>query len=220
MAELETLSLDPHYSVMRHILAPQRVTTVGGGSYALRRRYARVAYQFTVSDRQRVPADAASLYSFAQRHQGDIPFWWDGLRWGMPSTPLLVGVGNDSQADFFLPNRWLLAAPMVYLDGEIADPQPTVDLVIGQLLFADPVPLDVVITALYVCRYRLVFVTQNGVALQEQAFYHDLFGYEGIQLREYITTEASLLTQDYYTATWELDAEAALAAQYDTAFAH
>lgn len=182
---METLTLiDSHYTFTRTMLAATRRQPLGSGATALRRPYARVTYQFSVHDNQRGQADTEALCGFVRRHQGDTPFWWGGGAWGLPSTPLLVGEGDGVRTVFFCPNRWLLTTPVVSLNGVLAAPQPTPHLPTGRLTFAAPVTLGVVVTALYTCRYAVVWWFEGETLLTDAAISKGLFSIQGLTMRE------------------------------------
>jgi len=218
---LETLILDPHYTITRQILLPGTARPTGGGAVSAHRRSSRVTYQFTVSDRQRVQADAEYLYNFVQRHQGDIPFWWDAQDWGQPSTPLIVGFGDGVRVTFALPNRYLTAPAIVYVDDVLLTPQPACDLVRGIVTLASAPAEDAVVTAGYQCVYKMVVWASDEALMSEQAFYKRLFSVEGLTFHEFIdSSETSEMVQDYYTVTWNFDPVGGLFIIYDTEFAH
>lgn len=182
---METLTLDPNYSVLRSILAPTRSVPLGGGAQQRSRSYARVTYQFILRDEQRVQAGAEALYGFARRHQGDTPFWFDGGKWGTVSTPVLVGEGDGVRTRFPLPNRHLLSTPNVYVNAVLASPQPTIEPVQGLLTFAAAPGNTVVVTAGgYSCRYACLFWFDGEALLTLDYVYTQLFSV-GLQLREW-----------------------------------
>src|SRR4026209_2702362 len=91
---IQTYTIDPHYSILRRILAPTRRSAVGGGAMAVRRQWERPVYEFVLKDSHAHKASAEYLYGFARYHQGDIPFVWSGNQWGVLSTPLLFDFGD------------------------------------------------------------------------------------------------------------------------------
>lgn len=217
---LETLVIDPNYSIQRTILTPQLRSQVGDGRVRVRRQSARPVYQFTLIDRQQNAATADALWQFARRHQGDTPFWWSGDQWGALSSPVLVGEGDGVKTTFWLPNRFLLDVPLVYLDDVLASTQPDADVTRGQLLFAAPVMAEVVITARYTCRYQVLFWFGEDTLLTQELFYKQLFT-TGVILRESgipnDETE-SIILEPAYVASWEYDPFAALVEYYQTIF--
>lgn len=184
-APLLTLSLAPHYSVIRDIILPRLSTPLGAGVMQVRRRYARPVYRFTVQDRQAIQADAEQLYSFMQYHGPDIPFWWSGGPWGTPSTALLFGVGDGARTEFELNNRHITADTLtLYVDG--VETSGTVDLAPGLVTFASAPLGGALLTATYSCTYKVVFWYDQDVMQREDNFMDQLFKYEGIQLYEQV----------------------------------
>lgn len=186
-APIQTLDLDSHYSVLRRILAPRRASAIGGGAFTVRRQYERPLYEFTIQDRHAVKSRAEYLYSFAQYHQGDIAFLWDGGGWGVVSMPILLGFGDGVRTQFFLNNRNITTATLqAYINGVLASPQPSIDLASGLLTFSAAPGANLPLTATYTCVYKCVFWTEAEVLMNEARLYDQLYSYEGIVLRELV----------------------------------
>lgn len=186
-APMQTLALDSHYSVIRRILAPKRIHPPGGGSMAVRRMWERPIYEFTVQDNHALKAQDEYLYSFAQYHQGDIPFWWAGGGWGVVSTPILFGFGDGARTQFFLNNRNITTATLTaYINAVVASPQPTIDLPSGLLTFSSPPGDQLPLTATYQCLYKVVFAVEGEILMNEERRYNALWSIGGITLRELV----------------------------------
>jgi hypothetical protein len=186
MQTIDQLIVDPHYSVFREVVAPTLRSRVGGGAMQVRRLYERPIYQFRLRAAQETKAQAEALYGFYLYHQGDIPFWFGGKEWGTVATPILTAFGNGTQTQFFLHNRNITGSLQVYLNGVLADPQPSLTASSGMITFASAPGADVKITASYTCRYKCVFHSEDDVLLTEEEFYRQLFRYEGLVLRELV----------------------------------
>lgn len=184
-APTQTFTIDSHYSIFRRILAPTRRSTVGAGHYLVRRQWERPVYEFTIQDRHAIKSTAEYIYSFVQYHQGDIPFIWSGDQWGVVSTPIVFGFGDGVRTQFFLNNRTITTATLqAYINGVLASPQPSIDLLSGLLTFSSAPGDGLPLTATYTCTYRCVFANEAEVLLNEELFYNALFRYEGLVLRE------------------------------------
>jgi hypothetical protein len=186
MPPMQTLVLDTHYSVFREVFHPRLMGRVGGGATMVRRLYERPTYRFRVRNAMATQAEAEAFYGFALYHGPDRPFWFAGERWGVVSTPILVGFGTGSQTDFHLPNRQIIGSLVVSLDSDSGGPQPTLTAASGLLSFAAPPGNNVKITASYTCQYKVVFDLSGDILLTEEEFYRQLFRYEGIGLLEVV----------------------------------
>jgi len=186
-APIQTLTLDTHYSIWRHMVAPRLATGIGAGATQVRRMYQRPVYRFTIKDSHAVKSAAEALYGFAQYHQGDIAFYWSGNAWGTIANKILFGFGDGTRTQFFLNNRHITTGTLqAYTDGVLANPQPTIDLPSGLLTFSTAVADQVKLEATYNCRYKVVFELDSETLMHEEMFYAQLYKYEGITLREVV----------------------------------
>ena len=183
-APIQTLNLDSHYSVFRSIMAPRLQANVGNGVMQARRKYRRPTYIFRVHDSMAIQSQAEYLYSFAQYHNSDTPFWWSGGPWATPSTPLLIDFGDGSRTQFFLPNRNITVSTTAVYDNGSPSTISSVDLTSGLVTLSSAPADGHTITATFTCKYKVVFELEQDTLLNEEQFYAHLFRYEGIVLRE------------------------------------
>lgn len=181
-----TLTLEPHYTLLRSVLAPRRLAQSGSAVLQAQRQWARPTYQFTLRSVMKRQAATEYLASFIAYHQGDVPFWWEGHLWETSETPVHVAYGDGVTTQFFLPNRHITNIPDVYVAGVLASPQPSVDSAPGLLTFAAPVTLGAEVTALYTCRYPLVWWVEGETLLTETQTHSMLWDVEGLQAREVV----------------------------------
>lgn len=104
-----TLVIDPHYSVVRQTMAPQFTTPIGAAAFQARRGWERPVFQFRLRLQQEAKDYAEYLYGFYIERQGDRWFWFDGKQWGDLDSAVLVGYGNGTQTQFFVPNRHIIS---------------------------------------------------------------------------------------------------------------
>ena len=185
---METFTSDTHYSILRRQIAPVLRTRIGGGASQLRRQYQRPIYEFTLKDSHAVKSSAEYIYGFARYHQQDIPFWWSGGPWGTVSTPILVGFGDGTRTQFFLPNRNVQGSGFIaYHDGTAYTLSDwDLDGPTGLVTFHSAPAANVKLTALYLCSYKVVFASDSEVLLNEENLYASLFSYQGIVIREVV----------------------------------
>ena len=177
------LDFDPHYPVVRTVLAPRLASPLGGGASQLRRRYQRPIYQFTLRDTQAVKARADWLFGFLTYVQGDIPFFWNGGEWGTVSAPAFVGMGDGVRTQFLLPNRYITGNLALYCNGVLVTPTPGVDGAIGLMTTADPLTGRLEVT--YTATYRVTVWGDETLYTEENAG-KDLFSQNGLTLREFL----------------------------------
>src|SRR5262249_5458547 len=107
--DMEILSLDPHFPLVRRVIAPTRRTPLGGGAMQVRRQWPTPAYEFVLSEKQADPAKLRELWGFFAFFQGDQPFWIyqaNNPLFDVPSSdPIMFARGDGTQKQFFLPNR-------------------------------------------------------------------------------------------------------------------
>lgn len=185
-APMQTFQLNSHYSVLRRVLHPTRVSQLGAGARQVRREWPRPLYEFVVHDSQAAQSSAEYIYSFVTYHAGDIPFWWSGGPWGTPSTPLLVGFGDGAQTEFFLPNRYVTPGTLSVEVGGAPVSVASVDWAAGLVTLGSPPADQAEIRAQYACVYKCVFAYESVIALSEEQFYAQLFKYEGMTIREMV----------------------------------
>lgn len=202
---IQTLTLDGHYSVFRRIIAPTRVSRLGGGAMQVRRLYQRPIYEFVLHDDMRTQADAEYLYSFMQYHQGDRGFFFAGNEWGLVSTPLLFGIGDGVTTVFSLNNRYIESGTLVtYTNGTQDGSTPSLEPELGTVTYASPPALGALLTATYDCKYLCFFVESGDVLQSEEYFYQKLFRYPGIVLREQIP-DITTVVEERDIGIWDFD---------------
>jgi len=186
-APIQTFLINSHYSIHRRIVAPTRRSAVGGGANVVRRQWERPVYEFVLKDSHAALHGAEYLYSFAQYHQGDIPFFWSGDTWGTVANQILFGFGDGVRTQFFLNNRNITTGTLLaYTNAVLASPQPSIDLASGLLTYSAAPGANLALTATYACIYRCVFASEGEVLMNEELFYNTLFKYEGIVIRELV----------------------------------
>lgn len=182
-APIQSLVLDMHYSIVRDVIAPTSRARIGGGAVQVRRLYERPLYRFRVHATHEKRADAEPFAAFAVYHQGDIPFLWSGREYGTVTNAVLVGFGNGTQTNFFLPNRRILTGPTVKVDGTPTGVTLTASS--GLIVFAAAPADQTKITAeVYTSEYKCLFWNDSEVLSSEEMFYNQLSKFEGIILQE------------------------------------
>jgi hypothetical protein len=186
MPPIQTLSLSYNYSVVREILAPRQVASLGSGAVLVRRKWTRPAYRFRIHALQITKAEMEAFYGFVTYHQGDIAFWFDGNEWGNVASAILVGFGNNSQRDFFLPNRNVTIGTLQMYVSDVPTNVENVNYDSGRVRFATAPGTDARITAVYNCRYKCAFWVDDEAMLSFENFTLQLHNVEGIVLREIV----------------------------------
>lgn len=106
MAGIRTLTVTPGFDIQREAITKTAVVDYeNAGLYALFSKSSRPAYKFRVPIPALTKIQVDSLNAFHHFHQGAKAFFWDGGYYGYVSSLNLIGEGNSSRTDFFLPNR-------------------------------------------------------------------------------------------------------------------
>jgi len=107
MALLRTFTCTPGNDITREAVTFTSAVDFDGGTSHLFNRVQRPLYKFEVHLGPLTRAEAESLSAFHSFHQGGKSFLWDGGAWGTVQNNNLVGEGDGSRRDFFLPNRYI-----------------------------------------------------------------------------------------------------------------
>ena len=180
------LMFNPTYPIMRTVIAPRLATPGGTGVTQLRRRYPRPLYQFTLSDAQMDKATALTLASFLIYHQGDIPFYWSGGEWGTVESLVLIGVGDGVRTQWYLPNRHITGALLVWVGGVTPQTITAIDGATGLVTLATAVAPAQPLYATYTCLYKVTVWNESDVFMTESNLYAGLFKQDGVVLREFV----------------------------------
>lgn len=113
MPHLRTFTCTPGEEVTR-----EAITFTGGvqfdnpGLLHVFNRGQRPAYKFDLTLGPLTRGEAESLSAFHAFHQAGKSFLWNGDIYGSVANPNLVGEGDDSRRDFFLPVRYVGAGSL------------------------------------------------------------------------------------------------------------
>jgi len=124
------------------------------------------------------------LGSFLIAHGNDTPFWWHGGPWGTLETPIQFGVGDGARTEFFLPNRHIMSGLTVYADDVAVSPQPMLDAAPGLVTFSVAPASAAILTASYVCRYKVLCMSEQATLFAETRLSYPAWQLEGLRLRE------------------------------------
>lgn len=106
MAGIRTFTCTPGFAIQREAMTKTSVVEFDqSGIFAMFGRSSRPTYKFTVPIRALTKIQVDSLNAWHMFHQGGKAFFWDGGFYGYVSSLNLVGEGNGSRTDFYLPNR-------------------------------------------------------------------------------------------------------------------
>ena len=107
MALLRTLTCTPGEDLNREAVTFTSVVEFDAGFPHLFDRTQRPIYRFELQLGPLTRAEADCLSAFHAFHKGGKSFLWDGGMYGAVTNPQLVGEGDGSRRDFFLPNRYI-----------------------------------------------------------------------------------------------------------------
>lgn len=103
-----TLTVTPGFEVTREALTfTTRVEFENTGLFTLFNRSERPTYKFSLELPALQRIAAQSLSGFHHFHQGGKAFFYDGGLWDSVTSLNLVGEGDGTRTDFFLPNRFV-----------------------------------------------------------------------------------------------------------------
>lgn len=161
MPAIQTLTFLQETAQRFTVKMPATQVGVGGGAVALRRQCRRARYTFTLVSRALTRAEKDSLESFLKYHQSDIPFWWDGADFGIIQHRQLFGIGDGAQQDFFLPNDQIINGTVTVYEGGTPQAGVTITDATGLVQFASAPAADVLLEAVYQCRYKVFLVADT-----------------------------------------------------------
>jgi len=112
MSVLRTFTCTPGEELIRESATFTSVVEFDNGFSHLFNKVQRPIYKFEMRLGPLTRAEAESLSAFHAFHQGGKSFLWDGGMYGAVKNPNLVGEGDGSRRDFFLPNRYIGAGSL------------------------------------------------------------------------------------------------------------
>ncbi|MCP4475379.1 MAG: DUF2460 domain-containing protein [Gammaproteobacteria bacterium] len=138
---------------------------LGTANFQLRRISDRPLHQFSFSSLvSRGMMGEEDIHGFFYVHQGDVPFYLFANKYSIVEFPTLIGYGDGSTEQFFLPARFIRPFSLkIFLDGHGVEGF-YLDEASGLVCFATAIPKNVVITATYTHYYKCVFM---GDALED-----------------------------------------------------
>ncbi len=131
---------------------------LGTANYQLRRISDRPLHEFNFRTAGlRGQIGEKEMHGFFYVHQGDIPFYLYANSYSTVEYPTLIGYGDGSTEQFFLPARFIKPFTLkVFLDGYEVD-SFYLDEASGLVSFYTAIPNKVLITATYSHYYKCVF---------------------------------------------------------------
>lgn len=107
MAGIRTFTCTPGFDVQREAITKTMVADFDQpGMFSVSNGASRPAYRFTLNIAALTQIQQESISAFHFVHQGGKAFYFNGLdAWSRVNTLALIGEGNGSQKEFFLPNR-------------------------------------------------------------------------------------------------------------------
>ena len=131
---------------------------LGTANFQLRRISDRPLHEFdfnSISLRGAVGEE--EMHGFFYLHQGDIPFYLFAHKYSVVEFPTLVGYGDGSTEQFFLPARFIKPFTIkIFLSGNEVE-SFYLDEASGLVSFITTIPKKVLITATYSHYYKCVF---------------------------------------------------------------
>jgi len=117
---VRTLTVTPGAEIQRDAITFTSVQDYDNtGIFHVFSRASRPTYRFKMTLPGLVKLEADSLAGFHHFHMGGRAFFWDGGNFGEVSSLALVGEGDGTRTEFFLPNRFVDAnsISMAIFDG-------------------------------------------------------------------------------------------------------
>lgn len=102
-----TFTCNPSPPVVRETVTYTSAVGFDTGQEHLFNRVQRPLYKFELHLGPLVRAEAESLSAFHSFHRGSKSFIWNGGTWGAIENYSLMGEGDGSRRDFYLPNRYI-----------------------------------------------------------------------------------------------------------------
>jgi hypothetical protein len=185
MAGIRTFTCTPGFTILREAMTKTSVVEFdNSGLFALFGRSSRPTYRFRIPLVALTKHQCDSLSAFHHFHQGAKPFFWDGGYYGYISSLQLVGEGNGSKTDYFLPNRFIDANSITVgiYNGTTTSITTAFSLYAdqGMISFATAPTSGHDVMASHAHKYKVVF-EPDGLKVEE--FYSGIFRAE-IVLRE------------------------------------
>ena len=157
---MNALIIDPAFPLKMRPQAPTKTASLGAGGFQARRDSNQPFYDFEITLRFKDQESADEFTGFMAYHQKDTAMKFDGGPYGDIKTPVIIGYGNGTQTQFFLPRRNVLAASWVLMvNGTIT--AATISEAAGLAVFGAAPPLNSIITG-YGRNWFKVIVKDEG----------------------------------------------------------
>ena len=108
MAGTRTLTMTPGFDIEREpIIGLSTVDFDSVGMFASFNRSERPSWRFKMKLDALNQIEQQSLQAFYNFHMAGKAFFWDGGNWSAVTTLSLVGEGDGTRTEYFLPNRFI-----------------------------------------------------------------------------------------------------------------